>query len=98
MPKIPIALPWSETLLELGGLELIWDLGFGIWNLPSHQLLHAIVLRVRDAKISLRIERDAPRIVELARLAAGAANHFQWMILGVEDLDAAVAELTDVLA
>ncbi len=62
-----------------------------------NKLLHAIVQRVGHVKIALGIQRDAPGIAELPRRAARAAQNFQWLVLGVKYLNAAVAEFADVL-
>ena len=63
----------------------------------AQELLHAIVQRVGHVKIALGIQRDAPRIAELAGRAARAAQDFQRLVIGVKYLDAAVAEFADEL-
>ena len=56
-----------------------------------------MIAGVGDVKVAARIERDAPRIVEPARLAAHAAQNFHRLIVRVKNLNAAVAELADEL-
>ena len=52
---------------------------------------------IRDVKISVGIERDAPRVAELPRIATRAAQNFQRLIARIENLDTAVAELANEL-
>src|SRR5882672_9297352 len=56
-----------------------------------------MVLRIRHIQISRRIERHAPRIAESSWLGSRAADDFERLIIGVKNLDAAVAEFADVL-
>src|SRR5215813_8169868 len=57
-----------------------------------------MIARVGHVEVAARIQRDRPRIIQLAGATAGSAEDLQRPLLGIEDLDPAVAELTDVLA
>src|SRR5512138_1206343 len=56
-----------------------------------------MVLRVRDVEVASRVERDTPGIAEAAGFGAAAAEDFDGAVIAIENLDAAVAELADVL-
>src|SRR2546422_435024 len=56
-----------------------------------------MIAGVSDVKVAVGIERDAPRIAELAGFAACAAQNFHRLIARVENLNAAVAKLADKL-
>src|ERR1035441_10037383 len=56
-----------------------------------------MVLGVGDIEVARRIQGQAPGITELAWRGAWAADDFQRLVIRIEYLDAAVAELTDVL-
>src|SRR5271166_2062489 len=57
-----------------------------------------MILRIGYIEISCRIQGQAPRIAELAGLGPRTADDLQRHILGIEDLDAAVAEFAHILA
>src|SRR3954462_9973395 len=73
-----------------------WCLGGS--SFLTHEFLHAMVLRIGDVKISFGIKGDAPWIGELAGFTSRLAHDFHRLIIRIEDLDAAVAELTNILA
>jgi len=52
-----------------------------------------MVAGIGDVKISMGVQRYAPRIVELARRTSRPANHFNRAPCRVEHMNAAVAEL-----
>ena len=54
-----------------------------------------MIERIGHVKISARIQRDRPRIIELPRLAAGPANDLHRLTVRVKDLDAAISKLAD---
>lgn len=54
-----------------------------------------MIERVRHVKISVRIQRDGPRIVKLSRCAARAADDFHRLTVGGENLNPAVPKLAD---
>src|SRR5262245_20649349 len=56
-----------------------------------------MISRIGYVKVSARIERNAPRVVELARAQARLSENFEALVSGVEDLDSAVAKFADVL-
>src|SRR6516165_10191709 len=59
------------------------------------ELLHAVVLPIRDIDIALVVEGDAPRLVELPLAAAAPAALGQGLAVGGEDLQAVVAAVND---
>src|SRR5262249_26854834 len=59
------------------------------------ELLHAVVLPVRDIDVALVVEGDAPRLVELPLAAAVPASMGQRLAVGGEDLQAVVAAVDD---
>src|SRR6516225_1095807 len=59
------------------------------------ELLHAVVLPVRDIDVALVVEGDAPRLVELPLAAAVPAALGQGLAIGGEDLQAVVAAVDD---
>src|ERR1044071_5587597 len=66
-------------------------------NSSAKKFLDAMITGISDVEVSVRIQCDAPGIAELAGRAAGPAQNFHRSILGVEDLNAAVAEFAHVL-
>src|SRR5215211_5017892 len=66
-------------------------------HFPAHQLLDTVVLGIRNVKITMGVQRDAPRIAEFAGRAPRTSNYFNTAMVTIENLDAAVAELTDKL-
>src|SRR5258707_14655825 len=56
-----------------------------------------MVLRISHVKVTCGIEGDAPGIAEFARFTAGPTDDLDQVIVGIEHLDAAVAEFADVL-
>src|SRR5690349_5689523 len=63
----------------------------------ADKFLYTMILRIRHVKIASRIECHAPRIAELAGFAAGTTDNLDRLIVGIEHLDAAVAEFAHVL-
>src|SRR5262249_26524447 len=59
------------------------------------ELLHTVVLPVRDVDVALVVEGDAPRLVELPLAAAVPAALGQRLAVGGEDLQAVVAAVDD---
>ena len=64
---------------------------------PPHQLLHPMILRISHVQIPGGIEGYTPRVAELSSLATRAANNLDGLIVGVENLNAAVPEFPHVL-
>src|ERR1035441_6516607 len=56
-----------------------------------------MVLGVGHVEVARRIQGHAPGIAELSRSCARAADDFKRLVIRIEYLDAAVAELTDIL-
>ena len=54
-----------------------------------------MIQRVGHIKISFRVQRDAPRVVELPRLAARPADDLNGFARIIEHLNARIAELAD---
>src|SRR5436309_718436 len=73
----------------------LWTLDIRLWT--PYQLLHAVILRIGNVKVSGGIQRDTPGIAEAARLGAWPAYDFERFILCAKHLDTAVAEFADVL-
>src|SRR5262249_17862574 len=59
------------------------------------ELLHAVVLPVRDVDVPLVVEGDAPRLVEPLLATAAPAALGQGLAVGGEDLQAVVAAVDD---
>jgi hypothetical protein len=70
-------------------------LGMG---LAPEELLHAVVLGVGDVQIPMGIQGDAPRVAELAGLAASTPQDFQRLVVRVKNLHPAVAEFANKLS
>src|SRR5262249_24854047 len=68
----------------------------GQWIAVRAQLLDAVVPRFRCPDIALVIQGQANLFVELARAAAGAAEHPLERAVQTEDLDALVARVGDI--
>src|SRR6266404_9641927 len=66
--------------------------------LLPNELLHAVILGVGLIKISGRVQRDSPGITETTRFGAGTADDLDRPVVGIEYLDAAVAEFTHILS
>src|SRR6267143_947060 len=56
-----------------------------------------MILRIRHIKIPARVERHAPGVRKSPGLRARPSDDFNWPVVRVENLDAAVAELADKL-
>ena len=56
-----------------------------------------MILGIGDIEIALGIERYTPRIAKAARFDSRSADNFQRLIIGIKDLDAAVAEFAHIL-
>src|SRR5688572_28060549 len=65
---------------------------------PRHELLHPVVPRVSHVQVPLRIQRQRPGIEKLARAGPGPPENLDRPSVGSEHLDAAIAELADILA
>src|SRR5258705_235537 len=61
----------------------------------GRQLLHAVVLPVGNVDVAVLVERNAPRLVELAVAAAGLSALGDKLALRREDLQAIVAAVDD---
>src|SRR5262249_53543037 len=59
------------------------------------QLLHTVVLPIGDVDVAIAVGGDAPRLVELAGLGAGAAAFADKLAFGAEDLQPVVAAVGD---
>ena len=64
----------------------------------TDEFLDTVILGIGYVKIAGGIEGDAPRIAELTRLATRTANDFDGVIVGIENLNPAVAEFANILA
>ncbi len=64
----------------------------------TDEFLDAVVLRIGHVEIAGGIEGDAPRVAEAARFGAGAADDLDRFVIGIENLDATVAEFANILA
>src|SRR5215471_4079467 len=60
------------------------------------ELLHAVVLPIRDIDVALVVEGDAPRLAELPLAVAAPAALGQGLAVGGEDLQAVVAAVDDI--
>jgi hypothetical protein len=67
----------------------------GGYILSSHKFLQTMIERIRHVKISVPIQRNRPRIIELPRLAARATDDLHRLAIHIKHLDATVPKLTD---
>src|SRR5439155_23624165 len=63
----------------------------------SEKFLDPMIHRVGDVQVSFCVERHTPRVVELSRRRARAAEDFHRLTVHVKNLNPAVAELADEL-